>query len=321
VSVSDRCRCDRHTVDLPSFTLERRVNTMKPPIASVLIILSLNAGACRSSDDESNHAAGRSSRMVYMSALAAPSLSRSTAASVRVSHPLPRMVMRSATVTCEVEDYVFASVRMERIFFGNGGYVVSSSYGSGDDRAKAGRLVGRLPSAAFDQALDSIAAAASIVLSRSVEGEDITEEFVDISARLENKRKVEARYREILRTARTVKDILEVEGALSTIREEIDELDGRSKFLSKRTELASITIDLREPRAVATVAQAGFWVKVKEGFRDGVAEFSTVLGLTITFLIASIPVIIVLGVLVFGVRSTVRRMRPLTSHRADRGVV
>lgn len=250
--------------------------------------------------------------MKYYHVRPAPSLA-SDLEMAQVEHasaPVARMVIKTAHLTCQVDDFSQASAQMERAVVGHHGYVVSSTFQSANGSARAGRIQARVPSIVFEQILDTLASFASVVRSRSVQGNDVTEEFYDVSARLENKRKVEARYREILRSAKSVKAILEVEEALANVRDEIDKMEGRKKFLADQTALSTVTVDLAEPLAVTAIEGPGFWPRIGDGFRNGFNDFAVVLSLSITFLIASIPVVVLLAVLVYSVLRVVRRLRP-----------
>ena len=80
------------------------------------------------------------------------------------------------------------------------------------------------------------------ILYKNISARDVTEEFIDIEARLKNKKDVEKRYSELLSRAKTIKDILEIEEKLRVIREEIESVEGRLNYL--KSQVSYSTIDL-----------------------------------------------------------------------------
>ena len=79
---------------------------------------------------------------------------------------------------------------------------------------------------------------------KNVEAADVTEEFIDIEARLKNMKKVEASLIDLLRKAKTVDEIIRVEEKLGQIRAEIDGYTGRLKYLSSQVAQSTIYINL-----------------------------------------------------------------------------
>ena len=75
------------------------------------------------------------------------------------------------------------------------------------------------------------------VIQKTVKGEDVTEEFIDIEARLKAKRALEQQFVEIMKRANSVNDALNVERQLSDVRGEIEKIEGRKRFLENRARL------------------------------------------------------------------------------------
>ena len=85
--------------------------------------------------------------------------------------------------------------------------------------------------------------------SRIENASDVTEEFVDVEARIKNKRKLEARILELLdRREDKIQHVIEVERELARVREEIERMEGRMRYLKDKTSLTTITITVREQR-------------------------------------------------------------------------
>ncbi len=99
----------------------------------------------------------------------------------------------------------------------------------------------RVPVQRFDEAMKRISGQGD-VLSRNVQVEDVTEQFLDISLRLKNARQVRERIAALLANAKTVEESLKVEQELNRLSEEIERLEGRLKYLSDRARYSTITV-------------------------------------------------------------------------------
>lgn len=135
----------------------------------------------------------------------------------------------------------------------------------------------RVPSSEFDHFIATISKGVKQFDKREIESQDVTEEFIDLQARIEAKKKLEQRFHEILKTANTVKDILEVEAEAGKIREEIERAEGRLKFLKNQTAMSTIKIDFYKTTEVVTVAESTFISSIKNGLANGVRIIEAVI--------------------------------------------
>jgi hypothetical protein len=225
------------------------------------------------------------------------------------SRPQNRMVIKTATLNLEISNYDEAYAEIQKIAAQYGGYLISASTQTHDNNAKSGNITIRIEAKHFEVALQDIEKLAEKVEQENVQGNDITEEFYDLTARLENKRKAEKRYQEILATAKNTKDILEVEQALTNVREEIERMEGRKRFLEDQIALSTINVNLHEPYPLVASGQYGFLAKMRRGVEMGIAGFSEVLSACITFVIAGIPIFVLLFLVGWGLKRYWRKAR------------
>lgn len=120
-----------------------------------------------------------------------------------------RLVIRTATQSMVVTNVDEAEARARQITAERGGYVLSSQ-ASGEDTARSASITLKVPAERFDDTLAALSGLAQKVESQNVEGQDVTDEFVDLQARLRNLRAVEARLLQFLEEARNVEDSLRV---------------------------------------------------------------------------------------------------------------
>lgn len=233
-----------------------------------------------------------------------------------------RLVIRTKTLRLEVEKTTDAMESMRELTGTHSGTISDLEVATdsdeplyrfdenGDGTALRGWMTVRVPT---DQYEDFVAAVAKlgVVKFQSEATSDVTQEYVDLSARLENLRAQEVRLREFFEAAKNVKDMLAVETELGRVRGEIESLDAQVTYLERQSAMATITVELTEPRAVVRPGGEswGFVDAITTGVR-GAAVLMTGL---LTFIIASAPLWIV-GVAAFLViRLFVRRRRARTA--------
>jgi uncharacterized protein DUF4349 len=135
-----------------------------------------------------------------------------------------------------------------------------------------------------------------------VGAEDVSEEFVDLTARVANGHRLEDRLVELLRT-RTGKlqDVLSVERELARVREEIERMEGRMRFLKTSAQLSTLSVNLFEPPPI--VASHPGRSVIGEAFKTAWRNFMGVLAGMIASLGFVVPILILgWGVLVLGKR-------------------
>ncbi len=127
-----------------------------------------------------------------------------------------------------------------------GGYISESRFWDQFDGAQKNlRLVLRVPAETFDNTISELQELGRII-DQSTRGQDVTEQYYDLEARLNNKISQEVRYLEILEMATTVEEVLKVEKELERIRGDIESMEGRMRYLRDQVSLATITLIARE---------------------------------------------------------------------------
>lgn len=161
-----------------------------------------------------------------------------------------RKIVKNGRITLEVESVVDAMDEIAGIADELGGYVVSSDKYETDEGLSANMNI-RVPVDRFDQAFDRLRQLAIDVPYESTDSIDVTEEYVDLQARLHNLKATESQYLALLERAETVEDTIQVWRELSNIREQIERIEGRMKYLERTSDMAFIRISLSEPGELA----------------------------------------------------------------------
>jgi len=167
----------------------------------------------------------------------------------------------------------------------------------------------RVPASALDATLASIKQLGQVV-SESQGGDDVTEQVVDVAARLANARHTESRLTQVLRE-RTgkVSDVLEAEREIARVREQIERLDAERTNLDRRVTYATVTLEItEEPKAAIDMGPLPVPARLRNAFVDGIRlAVENLLGLSLTLLNVIPTVAVWLGLLFFPVRFIIRR--------------
>jgi len=163
---------------------------------------------------------------------------------------IERKIVKTGYITLEVEDMVEAMEEVAAVADELGGYVVSSQRREGE-WGLSGQINIRVPADRFNEAFDRLRRVAVDVPYESTEARDVTEEYVDLEARLRNLEATEEQYLTLLEEAGTVGEMLEVQEALWNVRWEIERIEGRVRYLERTSEMSLINVELEETEGLA----------------------------------------------------------------------
>jgi len=223
-----------------------------------------------------------------------PSFTASTTAAA------PSMVIRTGYASVEVDSLESAVAALRIAAQRVGGYVANATVTAGQEQHRTAMLEVKVPAARFDDLVDGLTPLGRIE-SVNVTAEDVGEEYVDVTARIANARRLEERLIDLLAT-RTGKlqDVLNVERELARVREEIERHEGRLRFLKTRTSLSTLSVSIHEPLPITGNPSAGD--VVAEAFRRAWRNLLAVIAGGIASLGVLVPVVLVGGTAVAVVR-------------------
>ncbi|MFN2565764.1 MAG: DUF4349 domain-containing protein [Gemmatimonadaceae bacterium] len=160
------------------------------------------------------------------------------------------MLIRSGHAVVEVDSVQVGIARVRRLAQESGAFVANTSVQTGREQRRSASLELRIPSERFDAVVNGLGPIGKVE-SVNISAQDVGEEFVDLSARVANARRLEARLIELLanRTGRLT-DVLSVERELARVREEIERYEGRLRYLQTRVSVSSLTVVVHEPLPV-----------------------------------------------------------------------
>ncbi len=226
----------------------------------------------------------------------------------------PRMLIRTGDASVEVDSLESAVERLRALTERLGGFVANTSYQGGRDRVREASLELRIPADRFE-AMQTVLDSVGDVEWLNVAVQDVGEEYVDLSARTANAKRLETRLVELLAT-RTGKleDVLAVERELARVREEIERYEGRLRFLRTRVATSTLTVRLHEPAPV--IGGRGETGVIGDAFRQAWRNFISAVAAVIAWSGALIPLLAV-AVAAWLVIRRFRRPRPRAASEGD----
>ncbi|NVK51668.1 MAG: DUF4349 domain-containing protein [Flavobacteriaceae bacterium] len=212
-----------------------------------------------------------------------------------------RKLIKTGNLTFETQDIQNTRMRIADLVKTNQGYMASDREYKSYDRIST-TISLRIPSEKFDDFVTSLSKGVEKFDDKSIQISDVTEQFLDVSARLKTKKVLEIRYLEILKKAKSVREILDVERELGKLRADIESIEGRLKYLQNQVAFSTLTLTFYKKIAAS---ESSFGGKIKEAFKDGYQNVKSFFLFTIKIW----PFIIILFLLIFYFRRRISRKK------------
>lgn len=217
-----------------------------------------------------------------------------------------RMIIKNGEMTLLIADTDRALEQATDIAVNSGGYVVSSKTWNSGDRKSATLTMG-VPSDQFEAVQRQLRALAVKVQSDTSSGQDVSDEYVDLQARLTNLEATAARIRELLKDAKDVDEALQVNLKLSEVESEIEQIKGRMQYLKDRSAFSTMVVNLH-PEAPEPTPAAWQPGKTIEAAADSAGNLLRgLVDAAIWLIVAYGPVLIPLALVVWFVVRTQRK--------------
>jgi hypothetical protein len=156
-----------------------------------------------------------------------------------------RMIVRTAEISLVVDDVAVVLDQVAELAEGFGGYVVSSTRWKEEERL-VGIITIRVPAEDFDDTMEALRGLAVEVTHEDTSAQDVTEEYIDLSARLHNLEVTEEQLLRLMEKAEKVEDMLNIQRELSNTRGEIEQTKGRMQYLELTSATSLIRVQLNE---------------------------------------------------------------------------
>ncbi len=202
------------------------------------------------------------------------------------SGAVDRLIVRTVNFNMLVKDVAGTVESVASIASAMGGFVLSSQV-SGEEERRYGSISIRVPAEQTDAALAQLRGLAVRVETERSSAQDVTEEYVDLQARLKNLVSTEEQYLSLLKRAETVEDTLKVQRELTSIQGQIEQLKGRLNYLERTSATSLINVEMRPASSPRALVQPGWSpletaksaIRGLAGFGQGLADVSITLAI------------------------------------------
>jgi len=212
------------------------------------------------------------------------------------SDVIKKKIIKDGRLGMDVRNLSASKTNIDTIVRNLGGYYDNESL-SNNDYATAYDLKIRIPSDKFEILIAKIESGEGEVSYKEIDARDVTEEFIDLETRLGNKQKYLTRYQELLRNAKNIKEILDIEEKIRVLEEEIESTTGRLKYLNDQVNYSTLELNISQKKAFKYTPpfRQNFFEKLKQSLSRGWYGFVDLF----FFLLSNWAVLILLAVLIW----------------------
>ncbi|OIO20360.1 MAG: hypothetical protein CO029_02595 [Candidatus Magasanikbacteria bacterium CG_4_9_14_0_2_um_filter_41_10] len=219
-----------------------------------------------------------------------------------------RLVIKNGSMSILVDNVAVAVGQIKQFAIEKGGFVVTSEIDTYDNDP-TGSVEIRIPSTVFDTNLGTVRVLGEVQSERT-DGQDVTEEYVDLQARLDNLKASETQFLSIMKQAVKIEDILAVQRELTNVRGQIESMEGRMKYLKESAAFSSLTVYLStNPEQLPVLDNGNTWkplATVKDALR-GLQDLGKKIVDVFIWVAVYIPLWIVLILVIWMVRRWYRK--------------
>jgi hypothetical protein len=247
---------------------------MRTRLATAALLTSLAFAACAShKEDRASAVAEQSSSDTKRSAGSAAT-GKANVSGLAVNLPVVdphRKVIRTGRIDLVVKTYDDARTKLDKLLEASGGYVDSTQVHHYQGAVSSATLVLRIPQAAFGQLLPKLKELGEVA-AETTNADDVTDQYVDVSARLASAKTLEKRLLEIASDrASGVEALLAVERELARVRGEIESYEGRLRQWNDQIAMSTLTLAMTtNAPAIVAAAEPALGTRIKSAFSDSI---------------------------------------------------
>lgn len=238
-----------------------------------LAVLISFTSSCQSGENQTKHYEAAAPLAMTEAKMAQPEEDQATAGNPEETTVLPpattnRKIIRNASLRFRVDDLAASGKRINGLVKQVGGIITSSEDTRSEGQIQT-MLTVRVPADKLDAFVDMILKESIYTDTKTITAEDITRRFVDTEARIRSKKATEEKYLQLLKQAKNVQDVLEVEGQLRQMREEIEVQEALLREMKNDVAMSTVNASYYQEVEGATNPESPFYVQIVRNLRDG----------------------------------------------------
>lgn len=220
-----------------------------------------------------------------------------------------RMIIRTGSLSIEIDKFDDAETKITDIVKKYSGFISNSKSTVNSSGNKSGTITVKVPADKYDALITEVTQIGK-VMNQNIQANDVTEEYVDLESRLKTQKELEQRLIKLLNEkASRLTEVIEVEEKLASVRQKIESFEGKMKMLKSQSDLSTLTISVYEPSMISTSTGGGFFYELGQAIKKGLSGFTNVLAVSITFIIAIIPLVGFAFIIFWVIRKIVRKRK------------
>ncbi len=227
--------------------------------------------SCSSNNTEDSYATGENANIQVYDApdLKQEKITANEEASLKNNNKASKII-KDASLTVKTADIQASKKNLNELIKRFNGYYEKEDL-INDDYTTSYNLKIRVPSKDFENFITTIESGKEEIKNKSIQARDVTEEFIDIESRLNNKKEYLSRYKVLLGKANSIKDILDIQENIRTIEEEIESTAGRLKYLNDQITYSNIDLNLFKEKdyTFKRTSKGSFFERLKSSLSNG----------------------------------------------------
>lgn len=210
---------------------------------------------------------------VPISSVSAKAINTTPNVSASQNNSIAKKIIKNGNLEIQVGDIKKAHQQVNEIVKNNNAYIQTERFNNTDIDDKQFFTI-RVPHKNFDALINSFSNGIGSVLSKNIASGDVTEEYTDVSIKLENKKIYLEKYRDMLRSAKTTKDMLEIQENIRSLEDEIDVSEGKLRFIDDRVNYSTLELMLyKEKVRSSATSKIGFGSRFGDSITEGWNSF------------------------------------------------
>ncbi len=227
-----------------------------------------------------------------------------------------RMIIKTANLRMQTTEFDVSLANIKAEIEKYGGEITNSDlWRSGDDsyEYRVMDIEIRVPAENYSSLLSGVESAAN-VRSMNEYSEDVTTQYIDVTARIDSLKAQEERLIELLDMAQNITEIMEIEYQLSNVRYERESYEQQRIYLERQTSMSTIYLTLEESRVVV-ITDEGFWTGLGTSFMSGYYWLTSALSALLTVIVTLLPTLIFIAIIAVIVIVIVKATKPLRKNK------
>jgi len=181
-----------------------------------------------------------------------------------------KKIIKDGRMTLKVEELDKSKKRVDELVKNNEGYYANESFNNSDYES-AYQLKIRIPAGNYEKFINTLESGDVEIVYKEINARDVTDQFIDLETRLNNKRTYLLRYQNLVRQAKNIQEILEIEEKIRGLEEEIESTTGKLKYLGDQVDYSTLDLTISKQKEFKyNLAHRGsFTEKLKQSLSRG----------------------------------------------------